>query len=185
MNDIQIIQSFWDRNESAIKELGIKYGKMLKSISFGILSNNEDSEECVNDTYVKVWDTIPPQKPNSLTAYLGRIVRNISINRWHENHAQKRDYNKNVHFSELSDCIPSQDSVEKEIETSELTSAIEKWLRHISLNDRVLFLRRYWFNDSLDKIAEELGTSPNKLAGRLFRLRQKLKSALETEGINL
>lgn len=185
MEDIQIIEFFWDRNQSAITETGIKYGCMLHRISYGVLMNKEDSEECVNDTYAKAWDTMPPQKPCSLAAYLGRIARNISINRWHKNHAQKRGGNISIQISELSDCVPAQSSVESEIETNALTGVIEKWLESLPGYDRVLFLRRYWFSEELNSLAEECGSSPNKLAGRLFRLRQKLKSTLEEEGITL
>lgn len=183
MEDTEIVELYWNRNEAAIGESSIKYGRMLKHISFNILSNNEDSEECVNDTYGKAWNSMPPQKPNSLAAYLGRITRNISINRWHMNHAKKRD--ANVLISELSDCIPSSQSIEAEIEASILEDAISKWLYSLHQDDRVLFLRRYWFGDSLHTLALECVTTPNKLAGRIFRLRKKLKTALEKEGVSI
>lgn len=184
MEDIQIIELYWSRNQSAISESSAKYGQMLQYISRGILSNHEDSEECVNDTYGKAWETMPPQKPNSLAAYLGRITRNISINRWHENHAKKRG-GANILLSELSECIPSSHSVEAEIEASDLTAVITRWLYSLSQDERVLFIRRYWFSESLGSLAEECLTTPNKLAGRMYRLREKLKSTLEKEGVSL
>lgn len=184
MEDNEIIGLFWKRDQSAISESNIKYGKMLKCISFNVVQNHEDSNECVNDTYMKVWDSIPPQKPNSLVAYLGRITRNISINRWYESHAQKRG-GTNMIITELSDCIPSYNSVEKEMEASELSTVISKWLYSIDKDDRVLFLRRYWFGESLKSLAKECATTPNRLAGRMYRLREKLKLALEKEGIYL
>lgn len=184
MEDVQIVSLYWNRDQSAISESNIKYGQMLKRISLSVVQNQEDSDECVNDTYLKVWDTIPPQKPNSLAAYLGRITRNISINRWYENHTQKRG-GANVLITELSDCIPSPYSVEKEIEASELSAVITKWLYSIAQDDRVLFLRRYWFGESLNSLAEECATTPNRLAGRMYRLRKKLKLTLEKEGIYL
>ena len=184
MEDTQIIELYWNRNQLAIKEGSEKYGRMLKGISLSILSNHEDTEECVSDTYMKAWDTIPPQRPNSLSAYLGRITRNLSINRWHERRAKKRG-GDSLLLSELSDCIPSSACVEAEIELGELTEIISKWLCSLSRDERVLFLRRYWFGESLNTLADECLTTPNKLAGRMYRLRERLKLALEREGISL
>lgn len=183
MEDLQIIKLYWSRDEAAIQETNTKYGRLLNSISLNILSNHEDSEECVNDTYCKAWNAMPPQKPNSLAAYLGRIVRNISINRWHEHRAQKRYNGVELMLSELSDCVHSTTNVEKEIEAKELSEVICNWLCKLSQDDRVLFLRRYWFGDSVNKLAEECGTTPNKLAGRMYRLRQSLRNAFEKEDI--
>ncbi len=184
MEDAQIVELYWSRNQSAINESSAKYGQMLKRISHSILSNYEDCEECVNDAYIKAWDTMPPQKPVSLAAYLGRITRNISINRWHKTHAKKRGgYNEIL--TELSDCIPSPETVEAELETKELTRIITAWLYSLPQDDRVLFLRRYWFGDSIGRLAAESLTTPNKLAGRMYRLREKLKSELEKEDITL
>jgi RNA polymerase sigma-70 factor (ECF subfamily) len=184
MEGAQIISLYFNRDQSAIVESDGKYGQMLRRISFNVVQNREDSDECVNDTYLKAWDTIPPQKPGSLAAYLGRITRNISINRWHENNAQKRG-GKNLILTELSDCIPSSHSVEKEIEAGELAEIITKWLCSLAQDDRVLFLRRYWFGDGLKELAEECASTPNKLAGRMYRLREKLKLTLEKEGVYL
>ena len=184
VEDTQIIELYWNRNQQAVSESSIKYGAMLARISFGILHSNEDSEECVNDTYLKAWDSIPPQKPGSLPAYLGRIVRNISINRWHENHTTKRS-GATVMLSELSECIPSADSVQDEVEADELAAVIIIWLNSLSQDDRVLFLKRYWYSESLNSLADECATTPNKLAGRMYRLRAKLKKTLEMEGISL
>lgn len=181
MEDFQIIELYWSRKEEAIQETDTKYGKLLSYISYNIVSNYEDSEECVNDTYGKAWDSIPPQRPNNLSAYLGRIVRNLSINRWHENHAKKRGSGADILLSELSECIPASQTVEREIEESILIDSIVKWLKGLPKEDRVLFVRRYWYGDSLEVLAGK--TTPNKLAGKLFRLRQKLKMELEREGI--
>lgn len=183
MEDAQIIALYWERNEAAITESHQKYGVMLQRIAFGILDSYEDSEECVNDTYQKAWDSIPPQRPLKLAAYLGRIIRNLSINRWHEGRARKRGGGMLLH--ELSDCIPSPACVETEVEAAGLSEVIDQWLRSLSRDDRVLFLRRYWFGDSLKDLASTRGTTPDKLAGRLFRLRQKLKAALEKEEMGL
>lgn len=185
MNDLQIIELYWKRNEAAISETGYKYGKLLHSISYSIVKNTQDSEEIVNDTYGKAWDSMPPQKPNSLSAYLGRITRNLSINRWQECHAKKRFSGACVLLSELSECIPSKSDVEQEAEADQLTILLEKWLRSLALDDRILFMRRYWYGDSVITLAFKFGTSANKLAGRLYRLRQSLKSFLEEEGISV
>ena len=181
MEDTQIVELYWNRDQSAIVETKSKYSRILNRISMSILQSKEDSEECENDTYMKAWSSIPPQKPNCLIAYLGRITRNISINRWHENHAQKRGGNAEL-LSELTECIPSPVSVEAEVEANELTSVIVKWLNSLPQDDRVLFLRRYWFGESIGNLAGENLTTPNKLAGRMYRLREKLRATLEKEG---
>lgn len=185
MEDIKIIELYNARNESAINETDTKYGRMLKGIAMNILSNHWDSEEVVNDTYVRAWNAIPPAKPNYLGAYLGRITRNLSINRWHEQRAKKRNSSAELLISELSDCVPAMQTVETVIETKELAKVIDCWLSTLSTDNRILFLRRYWFGDTVNSLAKECGTSANKLAGRLFRLRQSLKIALEKEGLSL
>lgn len=185
MEDLKIINLYWSRDEAAISETNKKYGGMLHGIAFNILTNHEDSEECVSDTYKKAWITIPPQKPRYLAAYLGRIVRNLSFNLWNKNRAQKRYDGIELILSELSDSIPSTNTVEQEIETKELSETIVNWLNGLPQDERVLFLRRYWFGDSVKMLAYECGITPNKLAGRMYRLRQSLRNALEKEGISL
>lgn len=179
MEDVQIVQLYWDRQESAIEESHRQYGSMLTSIAYSVLHSREDSEECVNDTYHRAWESIPPQKPCRLAAYLGRITRNLSINRLKENRAQKRG--AGAPLSELSDCIPAIHAVEETADAHLLADVITRWLRSLPQEDRVLFLRRYWFGEPLDTLAAEIATTPNKLAGLLFRLRQKLKTTLEQE----
>lgn len=185
MKDEQIVALFWEKDEAAIRNSDAKYGKTLHRISFNILSNREDSEECVNDTYVKAWNAIPPNRPVRLLAWLGRITRNLSLNRFYENHAGKRGGQAAVLLSELSDCIPAGQTVEEEIEGKLLTEAIVRWLEDRSGEERALFLGRYWFGDSLASLAALTGTDPGRLAGRMFRLRQSLKDALEKEGISI
>ncbi len=201
MDDSQIIALFWNRDPSAIRESQQKYGKPLLHISFQILFCMEDSEECVNDTYYRAWSSIPPQKPNSLFAYLGRIVRNLSINLWYRNHAQKRGGGHPVLLSELTECIPDrvsskpfvypmsyhekESSVEQQLEHQFLTETISQWLSRLPSHDRILFIRRYWYGDSIKQMADEYGLSPGNLSGRLHRLRKKLKTFLEHEGIIL
>ena len=185
MEDLQIIELYNARIETAIKETDTKYGRMLHGIALNILSNHWDSEEIVNDTYGKAWNAIPPEKPNSLGAYLGRITRNLSINRWNEQRAKKRYDGAELLLYELGDCIPATQTVENVIDAKEQAKIIDTWLGTLSTDNRVLFLRRYWFGDAVSSLAKECGTSANKLAGRLYRLRQGLKKALEQEDISL
>jgi RNA polymerase sigma-70 factor (ECF subfamily) len=185
MEDLQIIEMYWLRDEAAISETDKKYGRLLHSIANNILSKCQDAEETVSDTYSKAWDAMPPQRPKFLAAYLGRITRNISINYWHKNRAKKRDCNAEILLSELNNCIPSTQNVEEEMETRELTKVINGWLRSLSQDDRVLFMKRYWYGDAVKDLAIECGTTPNKLVGRIYRLRQSLRNVLESEGIFL
>ncbi len=183
MEDQQIITLYWNRDPEAIRLSSQQYGSVLHRISYNILSSHEDSEECVNDTYQRAWESMPPNRPDSLLAYLGRIVRNLSINLWNKNHARKRG--GHILLSELSECVSGGPTAEDAVETSFLTEVICRWLSSLPRDDRILFVRRYWFGDDLKTLAAHGRTTPNRLAGRLFRLRQKLKECLEQEGIPL
>lgn len=185
MDELEIIELYWERNEIAIDETSARYGRLLYKISFNILSNHEDSQECVNDTYIKTWESIPPERPRSLTAYLGRIVRNLSIDYWNKSRAKKRYAGGDLLLSELIDCIPSQETVWSEVETKILSIIISDWLNALAREDRNLFVRRYWFCDSIKDLANKAGTSPNKLASHMYRLRSNLKDVLEKEGVSL
>jgi RNA polymerase sigma factor (sigma-70 family) len=182
VEDELIVELYLMRNQEAIRESQLKFGRILMNISFCILESHEDSEECVNDTYLKAWVSIPPQKPENLCAYLGRIVRNLSINRLNAKRAQKRGGGL---LAELTDCIPSCENPHESAQAALLRDAIVSWLYSLPQDDRVLFLRRYWYGDSLNELAYECGVTPKKLAGRMFRLRQSLKKALEREEISL
>lgn len=185
MDDNQIIELYWSRNEIAIQATESKYGRFCHSIAMGILSVWEDAEECVNDTYQKVWNTIPPERPNVFRIWLGKIVRNLSLNRYEYNHAAKRYAGADALLDELSDCIPDSNTTEGVIEAQELSMHISDWLDALPETDRALFVRRYWSGESVSDLANLIGTSPNKLAGRLFRLRARLKSHLEEQGVKL
>lgn len=185
MEDNMIIDLYWARNEQAIEESKRKYDRALTKISYNILNSPEDSEECVSDTYVKAWNAIPPDKPFSLFAYLGRITRNISINLWHKNHAEKRNGAGDVLLSELEECIPSNNSTEQTVEVNELSRIISDWLFSLSKRDRLLFIRRYWYGDSIDDLSKSFAQSKSAVSGRLFRMRNKLKLKLEKEGISI
>lgn len=183
MEDIQIIELYWQRDEQAIQETAQKYGEFCYGIAKNVLSVREDAEECVNDTYHQVWNVIPPQRPAMFKPWLGKIVRNISINLWNKNHAQKRYRGIEAILSELEDCIPSPQTVESELEEKELSEYIDKWLRSLDEEDRVLFIRRYWYGTANRDLAKERSISPGKLAQRMYWLRRSLKEALEREGI--
>lgn len=185
MEDSQIIELYWQRNEQAIAETDAKYGAFCFSIAKSILSVHEDAEECVNDTYHRAWNAIPPQRPVQFRPWLGKTVRNAALNLWNKNHTQKRYAGMTELFSELEDCIPSPQTVEQEIESRALTEHIERWLRSLDRQDRVLFLRRYWNGTALRDLAVEQGVPPGKLAQRMYRLRLGLKAALEKEGVYL
>lgn len=182
MEDAKIIELYNARNEFAVTETERKFGKMLYSIAMNVLSNAEDSEETVNDTYGKAWESIPPENPQYFGAWLGRITRNLSINRWRSNKAQKRSGVKTM-LSELEECIPSKENVELESENGEITATINSWLKSLDKNDRIIFVRRYWYGDSVTEISLKSKIPPKKLSSKLFRLRKKLKDSLEKEGI--
>lgn len=183
MEDKFIIDLYWARNEMAISETDTKYGRMLHSISYNILSSWEDSEECVGDTYIRAWNSMPPNKPNSLIAYLGRIVRNISIDVYRKDRAKKRYNGIEILLSELAECIPDSTTTESRFEEKSFSKLISKWLYTLSKEDRLLFVQRYWYGYSLKELSITYNLNSNKLAGKMYRLRKALKEELESEGI--
>lgn len=182
MDDAQIITLYFKRDETAIAETAAKYGAFCHSVARNILSIDADAEECVSDTYLQAWNAIPPQCPDRLGAWLGRVVRNIAINLWHKNHRKKRYAGMELLLDELAECIPSPRSVEHEIQEKELTEIINRWLTFLSKEDRILFLRRYWNGEAVNMLAKEWGMSQGSLAKRMYRLRQALKLVLMQEG---
>ena len=185
MEDSRIVELYWRRDESAIAQTNLKYGAFCYRLAMNVLCLREDAEECVNDSYHQAWINMPPQRPVKLRAWLGRVVRNIAINRWNKNHTQKRYGGMDQLLSELEDCIPSPGSVEQEIEGKQLSEWIDAWLLSLPGEDRVLFVRRYWNGEALNALAKEWGLAPGKLAQRMYRLRLSLKAALEKEGVTL
>lgn len=182
MEDVQIIDLYWQRDERAIRETDAKYGSFCHKLAMNILHSFQDSEECVSDAYGRCWDTMPEQRPGSLRAYLGAILRNLSISRYRTAHAQKRFGGAEVLLSELEDCIPAPENVQRTVEASELSAFITQWLRGLPKEDRALFVRRYWNGDGVKELAGELGVRPNALTKRLLRLREGLRRELEKEG---
>lgn len=185
MDDAAIISLYWQRDESAIAATDLQYGGFCHRIAINILISREDSEECVNDTYHKAWDAMPPQRPSSLRAFLGRIVRNLSLDRYRANRAKKRDAGITTMLSELEDCVPSLHNVEREIETKQLSQLIDGWLHTLVQDDRVLFVRRYFYGDAVSLLAAQCDVTPNQMAQRMLRLRKSLKAALDKEGITI
>ena len=182
MEDSQIISLFFKRDEAAISETEKKYGTFCHHIALNILTIDADAEECVNDTYLQAWNTIPPQSPDKFGAWLGRVVRNIAINLWNKNHRQKRYAGMEKMLNELEECIPSPVMVEHKIEEKELTEVLNTWLVSLSDDDRILFVSRYWNGEALNGLAAEYGVSPGNMAKRMYKLRQNLKLKLEKEG---
>ena len=185
MEDAGIIALYWERNERAIEETREKYGGYCYGIAMNLLHIPEDAEETVSDTWHAAWNAIPPEKPSSLRAWLGRVVRNLSLSRWNREHRKKRDPGITELLSELEDCLPSPVTVESTLEVKELAAAMDAWLGELSREDRRLFLRRYWYGVPLQDLAKERGLSPARLAQKMLRLRRSLKAALEKEGISL
>jgi len=183
LKDHEIIDLFFERSEQAITELISKYGSPIKKVASNILHDAQDIEECVSDTYLHVWNRIPPARPDHLGAYVCRIARNVSLNRYHANAAQKRNSHYDVALDELEGTIPALSTVESIYDAKELTASLNRFLAGLSRNDRYLFLRRYWFGDGIGEIAANLNITPHNASVRLFRLRQKLLKLLQKEGL--
>ena len=185
MEDAAIVALYWQRSEEAITASDEKYGALCHTLAYNILKAHEDAEECVNDTWHRAWDTMPPQRPNSLRAYLCRIVRNLSIDRWRAARSQKRGEGLDRLVLELEDCVPAGPSAEEAWEAGETAAAVDRWLDALAQTDRVLFVRRYWYGERVDQLAARFGYTPNGAAQRLRRLRAGLRRALEQEGVKL
>ena len=182
MEDYKIVDLYWARNEQGISESDRKYGKILRSLSFSLLSSHEDAEECVNDTYLDAWNAMPQARPTYLGAFLSKITRRISIDRFRSDHREKRGGMGTV-LEELSDCIPSPDSVEKEWEGRQITTTIERFLASQSPEKRVIFVRRYFYTQSVAEIANALRMSESKVKVVLYRLREQLRKELEEQDL--
>lgn len=178
MDDTKIIELFFQRDQRAIRELDAKYGKACHSLSFNIVNNRQDAEECVNDAYLGAWNAIPPAKPDPLLTYLCKMVRNISLNAYYKREAAKRSSRYTVAMEEIETCIAAPDMVEAEIEARELARIIEGFLDILTPEDRVIFLRRYWFADRCRDIAERVGLTEKNISVRLTRIREKLRKYL-------
>ena len=185
MEDTAIVSLYWQRDEGAIAASSAKYGTLCHSLSYNILRRHEDAEECVNDTWHRAWDTMPPQRPASLRAFFCRIVRNLSIDRWRAAHSRKRGEGMESLVLELEECVPASPSAEEQWEEEQVAAAVERWLDKQSRQDRQLFVHRYFYGWPVKELARRAGYAPNSLTQRLRRLRQSLRLALEREGVIL
>ncbi len=184
MEDSKIVDLYWERSESAVKETSQKYGKMLKSISYSLLSSDEDSEECVNDTYLEAWQRMPNDRPSYLGAYLGRIIRCISIDRFRARHRQKRG-EANSLTDELAECIPYGSTPAEEMENERIAESINRFLSELDEEKRRIFVRRYFYSDSISDISKRLGIGIPKIKTTLHRLRTALREHLQKEEISI
>lgn len=186
MEDSAIIDLYWNRDQQAITETAGKYGSFLHNLAWNILRSHDDSEECVNDTYLRAWNAIPPARPAALRAWLGRIARNLSLDRWKAGRSQRRGGGgAEVLLGELAECVPAPRGVEQHLEDREIAAVICVFLRSLPAESRVVFLRRYWYGQALQDIAAERGCGVGKVKSSLFRTRKALRAYLEKEGIEL
>lgn len=184
MEDHEIIDLYWQRTESAIGETASKYGRLCYLIAYHILGNHRDSEECVNDTYLQAWDSIPPQRPENLPAFLGKIVRNLALNRHKFDSTEKRGGSQVLlALDELTECLPTSDGAEQLIDNLVLVEVLNRFLAGVLPEARIIFLRRYWYFSSVREIAKSLGIGQSKVKMSLLRSWARLKEHLRKEGI--
>ena len=183
MTDPQIIELYFRRSERAISETAARYGRLFFQISYNILHNHEDAEECVNDTYLTAWNKIPPTKPNSLSVFLSKITRRLSIDKWRRNSAAKRGGGQlTLAVEELDRTLSSGEDLEENFIRSELTRDLNAFLNKLPDQDRRVFICRYWYMDSVADIASDFGFTQGKVRTMLMRTRNKLKVYLEKKG---
>lgn len=185
MDDSRIIELFFERNEDALKFTEEKYSRYCFFVANNILNSKEDTEECVNDMLLRLWNSIPPAKPHNLKAFLGKITRNLALDKYDKITAQKRSGNKDLVFDELSECIPDISSEINAVEQLSLKIAFNKFLASLKEEKRIIFMQRYWYLSSVKDIADRHGLSENNVKITLLRLRAKLKKFLEKEGIKI
>lgn len=182
LEDEAILEMFLRRSEEAIQELDNKYGKVCYKISYNIVNNRQDVEECMNDAYLGVWNTIPPKRPDSLLSYVCKIVRNLSLKMYYKKGAVKRSSHYTIAMEEIKDCIADWKTVEGEMETREFLHMIEDFLDTLTVENRVIFIRRYWFSNSCKEIGEHMGFTEKNISVRLTRIRRKMKEYLRQRG---
>lgn len=185
MDDSRIIDLYWQRSETAIDETAKKYARYCHSISFNILRSEEDAEECVNDTWLNAWNAMPPRRPNCLAAFLGKLTRNLSLDRLKRCTAKKRGGGQvDLALDELDQVIPAA-GVEEAIDGKELTRLLDQFLQRLPREKRILFVKRYWYFIPIKAIAEQMGASEKQVNSALFRIRKELRVFLEKAGVVL
>ena len=186
MEDRKIVELYLDRSEEAIYETDVKYGHYCRSIAYNILGNDEDSEECVNDAYMRTWGSIPPNEPTSLSSYIGKITRNLALDKLRTRKSEKRGGGEvALALDELAECISGDDEMARREDSAEITDAINSFLRELNPVERGVFMRRYWMMEPIADIAERYGISQSKATTMLYRLRNKLKKHFMKEGVAL
>ena len=182
MEDRQIVDLLWARAEAAVSAMADKYGRLVYQLSRNIVGNDEDAAECVNDTWLGVWDSVPPHRPQVLSAYVCRIGRNVSLKRYRANTARKRNTAYDSSLEELENVLVGS-TVEEIWSARELGRAIDRFLATLDRENRIIFVRRYWFADPVREIAVLMGMSENNISVRLARVRSRLRDYLKKEGI--
>ncbi len=186
MEDKSIIGLFFERSETAIEETASKYGAYCQTIAFNILADRQDAEECVSDSYLKLWNAIPPQKPACLKSFLGKITRNLALDRWDRQKAQKRGGGElPLALDELSECLAGGSGPEASLDRAALSRAINEFLGELTPGARQIFVRRYWYLEAVRDIAEKTGGSEGSVKTSLSRSRSALKDKLEKEGFSI
>ncbi len=184
MEDREIIELFWARDERAVEAASEKYGRYCRAIAGNILGDEQDAAECVNDAWLRAWNSIPPHRPENLKAFLGRLTRCASLNRWRDEHSLKRGGGQAaLAYEELSECIPASGQIDEALREKELVRALDRFLSDLPKTERRLFVRRYWYFDSVAELAKSFGFSQSKVKTTLWRLRKKLLEALKKEGV--
>lgn len=182
MDDLEIIELYFCRDEKALTETARKYGNYCYTVAFSVLNSMEDSKETVNDTYFELWNTIPPERPTFLSAFIGKITRRLAICRWRKNTAVKRGGGEfEATLDELSECISDNTNVEKIVEGKLVVSTINEFLKKLPDTERNVFICRYWYADSVKSVAKQFGFSESKVKSMLMRTRTKLKQKLAEE----
>ena len=183
MTDTEIIDLFFERSEQAITELDKKHGSAVARVARNILGNEQDTEECVNDTYLGTWNAVPPQRPSPLRTFVCRIARNLATKKYHANTAVIRNSQYDLALDDLEEILAGSNSVEEAYEAKELGAAINGFLATLNPSDRFLFMRRYWYSDPVKDIAKMAHSTTNSVTVRLFRIREKLRHYLVKEGL--
>lgn len=185
MEDRALIELYWARDEAAIQETAAKYGRLCACVAGNVLRSAEDREECVNDTYLAVWNAIPVQRPQRFSVFISRITRNLALKKWEYLSAARRNVSAVLSLEELGECVSGRDSVEDELENRRIEEVISAFLQAQSQEKRDVFLRRYWYFDSIEEICRRTGFREGKVKSMLFAMRRRLRDYLEKEGIAL
>ena len=185
LEDAAIISLYWRRDAQAIPATAEKYGSYCTSVARNILRDQRDTEECVNDTYLRAWNAMPPERPSALRAWLGRITRNLSLDRWKAGRTQSRGAGMETLLGELDECIPDHRGPEQAAEERVLAECVSAFLRGQTADNRYIFLRRYWYGEDIAAIAKRLDCGESRVKSALFRTRKALRAFLEKEGITV